>query len=1112
MANRTITFSIEGKDNLTAALKSAADRIKSLANFNKSINAKALAQANRLQQAQAQLQNLNAYRKLQQAQAQAQKSYLALTQDMGKVFARRKAEVAQLESMRQAYSALQQAYKDNKRNMNAAQASAMKDALKSAKSELTAQENLIKGFDKSYDNAAASIAKLKTQLATQQAQLTQARAGLPAGTLAAHEMQLRAQIQQTTNALNAEIAALERRNQIANNFATANQNLSNAYSNFQSAVDTAQTIMNPFKDAAANAADFEFAMSRVKALTQMRNIKSGDMARVEREMALLTAQAEELGMATEFTRGEVAAAQGFFGMAGWDTSKILAGIKPVLDLTSIAGDHDLARMADVFSDIMTAMSLKPGQMLQIGSKQIEATQHFGDAMAYALTQSNMNREDFFQAMKYSAPIAATAGLSVGEEIAANMIVANSGIKGSQAGTGMRSGLLTLAGANKKAQAALQEVGMSSSDAQKQVAEAQETFNQLGVTGKTFSQRILQLGDAFSKMTNDEKLTNAYKIFGKNAATFWTKLLANPDSLKDFARYANEIDSGYASGWSQDTAAVMRDNTKTAIEYVKSALDALQGAAGDALLPAIRSAAEAITPLIASLAQWTKENPRVVQGLAAIAAAVSVATVSLAGFSLAMAAVRFTQAGIATAGLLFTDLAAKVTVATTALRGLTLANIGAGLSAGLTAAANAARLFGTAMMTAARSALMFVFTPVGAALTAIALAAYYAYQNWDKVSAAFSTIGDALSSSLVPAISSAMQALSTLGTAFAPISDLVGSLISYIGGGLVGAFIGLAGVVGSVLSSIIVGLAGVLKSVAEMGTGLVDAIGKVAEGDFAGAWASLTDSATQAAESFKSAWADSFATIKDGILATNDAINNFVASPPSVSSSVSAAANVSAIPAIDAAQVVQPLADASNQAATSLTQVQMPADAASQSLTQLPPSIDAVNASAQSVPPQLDALSAALPSPIAGLDALGGAASNAASALEGAAARISSIQINVPQINYVPMSVPVAANAEGGLYNRGSFLTTFAENYPEAAIPIDSSARSRSLWLETGDMLGMFDGQSAAPINISMTVNVAGDADKETAERVWTEAMQPHLEDFAEKLRSYEHERRRRSFN
>lgn len=208
---RTITFDIVGHDNLTAALKAAANNIKSLADLNKSINAKALAQANRLQQAQAQLQNLNAYRKLQQAQAQAQKAYLGLGQDMEKIFARRKAEAAQLESMRQAYSRLQQAYKDNKRTMSAA------------------------------------------QLASQQAQLTQARASLPAGTLAAHEMQLCAQIQQTTNALNAEIAAIERRNQIANNFSNANQNLANAYSNFQSAVDSAQ-VVQPLADASYQAA------------------------------------------------------------------------------------------------------------------------------------------------------------------------------------------------------------------------------------------------------------------------------------------------------------------------------------------------------------------------------------------------------------------------------------------------------------------------------------------------------------------------------------------------------------------------------------------------------------------------------------------------------------------------------------------------------------------------------------------------------------------------------------------------------------------------------------------------------------------------------------------
>lgn len=404
--------------------------------------------------------------------------------------------------MKAAYQRLNDVYKANRRSMGSDAAQVMREQLKAARAELKAQQRLVDDLGKQSEASSSKAQKLRETLSAQQSKLTQLRSTLPHGINTSAEAALRAQIDQTTQALNREIAAIERRNQVLANFSQANQDLVNAWSNFQSSLSTAATILNPFKEAADNAEEFEYAMSRVKSLTQMRNLKEGNFARVESEMASLTEQAKALGAATEFTKTEVAQAQGYLGMAGWDTSKITAGMKPILDLASIAGDHNIQRTADVFSDLMTAMSLKPGQMLQIGDKQVEAAQHFGDAMAYALTQSNMNRENFFEALKYSAPIAATAGLTTGEEIAANMIVANSGLKGSMAGTGMRSGLLTLAGANKKAQAALEEVGMSSSDAQRQMAEAQDTFNALGVTGSKFSERVMQLGEAFSKMSGD----------------------------------------------------------------------------------------------------------------------------------------------------------------------------------------------------------------------------------------------------------------------------------------------------------------------------------------------------------------------------------------------------------------------------------------------------------------------------------------------------------------------------------------------------------------------------------------------------------------------------------
>lgn len=75
-------------------------------------------------------------------------------------------------------------------------------------------------------------------------------------------------------------------------------------------------------------------------------------------------------------------------------------------------------------------------------------------------------------------------------------------------------------------------------------------------------------------------------------------------------------------------------------------------------------------------------------------------------------------------------------------------------------------------------------------------------------------------------------------------------------------------------------------------------------------------------------------------------------------------------------------------------------------------------------------------------------------------------------------VEVAANAAGGIYGRGAFLTTFAEQSAEAAIPLDGSARAVSLWAQAGQMLGVSpSGSGSGVINISApfspVINVGG---------------------------------------
>ena len=111
---------------------------------------------------------------------------------------------------------------------------------------------------------------------------------------------------------------------------------------------------------------------------------------------------------------------------------------------------------------------------------------------------------------------------------------------------------------------------------------------------------------------------------------------------------------------------------------------------------------------------------------------------------------------------------------------------------------------------------------------------------------------------------------------------------------------------------------------------------------------------------------------------------------------------------------------------------------------------------------------------------------------------------------------VAANAAGGIYNRGSFLTTFAEDSQEAAIPIDGSRRALGLWQETGRRLGALNASGIAPqksgtrsttINFAPQITIQGNADKSTMES----AMKDAVSDLRRMLKDIQRDERRLSY-
>lgn len=1062
----------------------------------------------------------------------------------------------------------------------------LSDKAKQLKTELKAAEQAASQSGKGYSEARNNAERLKQSYQQQLAALSQlkaslSQAGFNVSNFAASESRLQSEI----NRVN---AALERQAALANAqraSAQASQEMFNAYNNFQGALQTAEQIAAPFKSAVDNAMTFEHAMSRVKALTQSQNIREGKLSTVDSEMKLLTQQARDLGATTMFTATQAAEAMGYLGMAGWKTEQIYGTMPGMLSLAAAAG-ADLAQTADIVSDNMTAMGVP-----------VKDAPHLMDVYAYALTNSNARLTDFGETMKYAAPVAKAYGATLDETAAMVMMMANAGIKGSMAGTSLRMGMLRLSGPPKTATKEMAKLGLSLSDAQAGALEAEAVIKGLGIdltgaatAGDKMTRVLMQLHEKTKNLSQDEKLAAFKGIFGVNAETGWLALFDQGPEV--FLKYLEGLRN--ADGYAEQVAKTMNDDTRGALIILESALDALQERVGEALTPTVRAAAEAFTPMVTAAAQWIEANPAVVQGAAAIAAALAGIIVSAAAVKLAFAgfgfvvsqfgllaqaanAFRLGLMGVAVEGgglaAAIGMLGMRVAALRTALMGLTFAKIGAALSRGLSAVIGMFFKFGKAIMFAARAALAFVLTPVGAVLTAIALAGLWAYQNWDKVAPVLRNISKALSDSIAPAIDSAMQSCSvfasTISEALSPVMPLLKNIASYIGGGFAEAFIGIGGFFASVISGIVVGLSGLIKTIAELGTGIGKALDEFSKGNFIGGMKALATAGEDAAKNFESAWNESISAVEKGIKATAQSVEALAKMPKLPTQDVitrhrvefdeegkahaapeqATATNAPVMPTqesvarhrvnFDEGGVAHAqssldttrLQTAVNTAGTSLEQVQSPVGSftssimmalpataglavgskmtaeavaeAAPALAQIGISIQSADAALQGVttPAQalavssqtaststaamgtaasgsvgnIDAMSGAASGSTGSISGLGGAAGNASGPVSGlgAAAQnaisalLSAGSAAAGAVYSAASSawssfkgaIGIGSNAEGGIYRKGAFLTTFAERSPEAAIPIENTKRAKDLWTTVGQMLGLLPGKN-----------------------------------------------------
>lgn len=312
---------------------------------------------------------------------------------------------------------------------------------------------------------------------------------------------------------------------------------------------TASTAVAGFGGAAVNAGmNFDAAMSQVAAVSGA----TGSSFDALRNKAI------EMGAKTQFSATEAAEAMNYMAMAGWKDQDMLNGISGIMNLAAASGEN-LATTSDIVTDALTAFGMTAGD-----------SGHFADVLAVASSNANTNVGMMGETFKYVAPIAGAMGYTAEDTALAIGLMANSSIKGSQAGTTLRSIMTRLAKPTKESGAAMEALGIS-------------ITNNDG-SMKSLGDIIGDLRTSFAGLTSEEQASYAAMLAGQEGMSGLLAIVnAAPADVDKLTTALNNAD-----GAAEKMAATMMDNLAGDIKLFKSALESLQITVSDALTPMLRS--------------------------------------------------------------------------------------------------------------------------------------------------------------------------------------------------------------------------------------------------------------------------------------------------------------------------------------------------------------------------------------------------------------------------------------------------------------------------------------------------------------------------------------------
>lgn len=341
--------------------------------------------------------------------------------------------------------------------------------------------------------------------------------------------------------------------------------------------------------AVATTAKFDSSMSNLQAISGATGT----------EIDSLRDKAKEMGAKTKFSASEAADAFTYMAMAGWKTGDMLDGIEGIMNLAAASGE-DLASTSDIVTDALTAFGLSASD-----------SGHFADVLAAASNNANTNVSMLGESFKYVAPVAGALGYSVEDVSVALGLMANSGIKASQAGTSLRSSLTRMLKPTKTMTSYMQQLGIMTQDGV--VTAMVNTDGSM----KPLSETMTILRDKFKGLTKAQQAEYAAAIFGQESMAGMLAIINASD--KDFDKLTESINN--AGGTAQNMADTQLNNLSGQLTILKSTLESIAISIGEILMPYVRDFVSGLQSVAEWLNNASDSQKRFAVTVAAIAAAI-----------------------------------------------------------------------------------------------------------------------------------------------------------------------------------------------------------------------------------------------------------------------------------------------------------------------------------------------------------------------------------------------------------------------------------------------------------------------------------------------------------